>query len=640
MTKLLDSVNTPEDLKKLTIPELKQLAIEIREFIIEVVSKKGGHLASSLGVVELTLALLKNYSPPQDKIIWDVSHQAYAYKIVTERKEKFRTLREFGGISGFTRREESEYDTFGTGHSSTSISAAAGIAFARDLKKEKFGIAAVIGDGSMTGGMVYEAFNNLANIKSNLLIILNDNEMSIASNVGAMAKYFNRLITGNFYNIAKDDIEDFITKRFTTYGKKFVKLTHKVEESIKGLILPGAVFEEFGIRYFGPIDGHNLDVLVPIIERLKSVKGPVLLHTMTKKGKGYLPSEEDPEFFHSAPSFVIETGEPRVGYNTYTEVVSEAICELAEEDKDIVAITAAMSSGTGLSKFSRIFPERFVDVGIAEQHAVTAAAGMATQGIKPVVAIYSTFLQRAFDQIIHDVALQNLPVVFCIDRGGIVGADGPTHHGVFDLSYLRMIPNMMVMSPKDGKELRNMLYTAVNHAKGPIAIRYPRGRCEEIEPRIPFETIPIGEPEELLKGENIAILAMGHFVSTALKVAKILSDEYDMSITVVNARFVKPINVDFIKNIVAEHKLIYTVEDNVVAGGFGSGINEIIDRYKLGKIHCKILGFPDKFIEHGAPEILYEKYSLTPPKIAQTIVADLKTHHLLKGEVLKKVGSS
>lgn len=622
MPKILDNVNSPDDLKKLKVADLKLLSEEIREEIINVVSKNGGHLSSNLGVIELTIALLKVFSPPQDKIIFDVSHQSYAYKILTGRKDRFSTIRQYKGISGFQKISESEYDSFGTGHSSTSISAALGMAFARDLKKENFNIAAVIGDGSMTGGMVFEALNNIGNMKdTNILIVLNDNEMSISPNVGSIASYFNKMITGNFYNVKKEDIESFIKRKFTKIGEKLVQASHKVEESIKGLIFPGMVFEEFGLRYFGPIDGNDLDQLLPVIERLKDIKGPNILHILTKKGMGYKPSESDPEFFHSSPTFDIETGEVKSKTTSWTKVFGDAVCELAEKDESIIAITAAMMSGTGLSDFAEKFPKRFLDVGIAEQHAVTTAAGMATQGIKPIVAVYSTFLQRGFDQVIHDVALQNLNVVFCLDRAGIVGNDGPTHHGVFDLGYLRMIPNMVVMAPKDGNELRNMLYTAVNYNKGPVAIRYPRGNCSAIENG--FIEIKIGEPEIIINGKDVAILAIGNFVEKAVAVAKILKDKFNKEITVVNTRFVKPISIDFLKKVFADHKHVFTMEDNNLMGGFGSGINELVEEHNLADKPCVRFGFPDQFVEHGNNEFLYRDYGLNPDQIAKKIAEEL-----------------
>lgn len=624
---LLSNIDTPDDLKGLSIDELKQLAEEIRTLIIEVVSSTGGHLASSLGTVELCIALHYVFNTPGDKIFWDVSHQTYAHKILTGRKDRFHTLRQKDGLSGFSRPAESPYDEFVAGHASTSIAAALGAAIARDRNQQNHNVIAVIGDGAMTGGLAYEALNNLGQLGIDMLIILNDNEMSIARNVGAITRIFTRLITHNFYNIAKEDLEDFIRKFARRLGSRLVKFTQRVEESIKGLIVPGIFFEEMGIRYIGPINGNDLPQLIGTLKKVKSLRGPRLLHILTKKGKGYPPAEEQPEKFHSAPPFVIETGETKKSGLTYTEVFGKALCELAQKDKKIVAITAAMPDGTGLREFADSFPERFFDVGIAEACAVTLAAGMARSGLKPVVCIYSTFLQRAFDQIIHDVALQNLPVLFAIDRAGIVGQDGPTHHGMFDLSYLRLIPGMSIMAPKDDLELRSMLYTVLSQDKfGPVAIRYPRGKSPGLSAGVKtgeFNSIPWSKAELLYEGDTGIILAVGHFVELALKTADLLKKD-GIKIAVANMRFVKPLDEEFLQWVAENYDNIFSLEDNTVVGGFGSGVNELFVLKNFTHRQCIPFGFPDKFIEHGKPAELYEQYGLTPQHLSEVI----KTHIL------------
>ena len=618
---ILDKVNTPEDVKKLSVEELKQLADEIRQFIVSVVEKTGGHLASSLGVVELTLALLKVFSPPKDEIVWDVGHQSYPYKILTGRKDRFYTLRQFGGISGFPSIKESPYDAFGVGHSSTSISAALGIKVGKRLRGEYGHVIAVIGDGALTAGEAYEGLNNAGQLKEDLIVILNDNEMSISKNIGAISNYLTKLTTGENLRKAKERLE-YVTKRI--FGDKVYKGLKRVEDLIvKGLFPPGMLFEELGFRYVGPIDGHDISTLITTLQNVSKMKGPTLVHVLTKKGKGYPPAEEKPEKFHGVSPKKAKTGIKNVP--TYTEVFSKTLIEIAERDDRIVGITAAMPSGTGLDKFKERFPERYFDVGIAEQHAVTFAAGLARKGLKPVVAIYSTFLQRAYDQIVHDVALQELPVVFAIDRAGLVGEDGATHHGLFDLSYLRSVPNMVVAAPKDEEELRHLLYTAVN-SDVPFAIRYPRGRGYGVAVREPLRKIPIGSWEILKDGSDAVIIATGWPVCQALEAAERLERE-GISVSVVNARFVKPIDEDLLKKLAVRFPLIFTVEENTVVGGFGSAVDEFLVSWYRGKIIN--IGIPDKFVEHGSQEHLRKMVGLDSDGIYA------KVKEVLSSRVLK-----
>ena len=595
MQLVLEKVNYPEDIKKLSKEELEQLARELREFIISVVEKTGGHLASSLGVVELTIALLRVFSPPEDEIVWDVGHQSYPYKILTGRKEKFHTLRQYGGISGFPSIKESPYDAFGTGHSSTSISAALGIRVAKRLKGEEGKVIAVIGDGALTAGQAYEGLNNAGQLGEDLIVILNDNEMSISKNIGAISNYLTKLTTGESLRRAKERLEE-VTKKL--FGEKVYKGLKRVEDLIvKGLFPPGMLFEELGFRYVGPIDGHDIETLETTLKNVSKMKGPTLVHVLTKKGKGYRPAEERPDKFHGV-SPRKSSPEPRPP--TYTEVFATTLIDVAEKDERIVGITAAMPSGTGLDRFKERFPGRYFDVGIAEQHAVTFAAGLSKEGLKPVVAIYSTFLQRAYDQIIHDVALQELPVVFAIDRAGLVGEDGATHHGAFDLSYLRAIPNMIVSAPKDEEELRHLIYTAIKSGK-PFAVRYPRGRGYGVKIREPLREIPVGSWEVLREGKDLLILATGWPVYQALKASEELLKE-GVEATVVNARFIKPLDEELLKGLAERHRFIMTVEENVVKGGFGSAVDEFLAPWYCGKLVN--LGIPDRFIEHGSQELL------------------------------------
>lgn len=624
LSPILPRINSPADMKSLNENQLTLLAQEIREEIIRTVSKNGGHLASSLGTVELAIALHYVFDTPRDKIVWDVGHQAYAHKLLTGRRDRFYTLRQDGGISGFLKRAESAYDAFDAGHSSTSISAALGITAAKCFKGEKAKIIAVIGDGSMTAGLAFEGLNQAGHLDKNLIVILNDNEMSISKNVGALSAYFSRKLTGRTVVRFKKDVERRL-KSLSGVGENIIHVLKKVEESFKGFFTPGMLFEALKFEYIGPISGHDFGELIPILRNLEHLEGPVLVHVLTKKGKGYKPAEERPDLYHGVGPFDIETGEIRVNLNcpmSYTKVFGNTLIRLASEDKKIVAITAAMPEGTGLNDFSEKFPERFFDVGIAEQHAVTFAAGLASEGLSPVVAIYSTFLQRAYDQIAHDVCLPNLPVTFALDRGGIVGEDGPTHHGLFDFAYLRHLPNMVVMAPKDENELQHMLYTAVKHP-GPAAVRYPRGAGEGIPLDQCLNIIPIGKAEVLREGDDLLILAIGVTVNMAVQAAKLLA-ESGISATVVNSRFVKPLDEELIVSRAQRSKAVLTVEEHVLDGGFGSAILELFERRNILDKPLKRIGVPDRFVEHGSQKKLRERYGLTAESIAEAGLSLLK----------------
>jgi len=616
---LLDSIDSPEDLRKLDIPQLVQLAGEIRARIIDVVSRKGGHLAPSLGAVELTIALHYVFDTPRDKIIWDVGHQAYAHKLITGRRESFETLRQYKGISGFCRRDESPYDVFGAGHASTSISAALGIACARDLAGEDYKVIAVIGDGAMTGGLAFEGINNAGSLKKDIIVILNDNRMSISPNVGALSRYFTDVITGETYNRIKNDIWNLMGKLSRFGGGRLREVISELDKLVKSLIAPGIFFEKLGFRYFGPIDGHSHSHLINVFRQIKKLKGPILIHVYTTKGKGYSFAEVDARRFHGLGRFEKLTGVCTEGKEglTFSEVFGKTLVEIAKDRKDVVAITAAMCDGTGLKPFSEAFPDRFYDVGIAEGHAVTFAAGLAVGGAKPVVAIYSTFLQRAFDHMIHDVALQNLPVVFAIDRGGLVGEDGPTHHGVFDLSYLRQIPNMTVMAPKDEDELRSMLRFAVDYNRGPIAIRYPRGSCKGYITSGDYSEIEYGRCEVMREGNDVTILAVGSMVWPSVEAADMLLKE-GISASVVNMRFVKPLDAAFLRGL---HGKVVTVEENSLEGGFGSAVVEFLKDNGIGDVKIKRLGIPDRFIEHGKRDILLREVELDREGIFRSVLS-------------------
>ncbi|MGI6648384.1 MAG: 1-deoxy-D-xylulose-5-phosphate synthase [Bacillota bacterium] len=621
--RLLDTINHPEELKSLNTNQLTQLANEIREELVATVSKTGGHLAPNLGVVELTLALHQVFNTPRDQIVWDVGHQSYVHKLLTGRRTQFATLRQLGGLSGFPKRTESVHDAFGTGHSSTSISAALGLALARDLKYEQHHVIAVIGDGALTGGMAFEALNHAGHLRTNLIVVLNDNEMSIANNVGALSRYLNRLRTEPVYFRSKEEVESLL-RRIPKIGTRVLSAVDRFKDAVKYLVVPGVLFEELGFTYLGPIDGHNLPAVRDILKNAKQVEGPVLVHLLTKKGKGYGPAERNPDKYHGIGPFNIANGQPQAGANkpSYTEIFGQTLVRQAEQDKRVLAITAAMPSGTGLEEFARRFPERFFDVGIAEQHAVTLAAGLACQGFRPVVAVYSTFLQRAYDQVMHDVCLQNLPVVLAIDRAGLVGEDGATHQGIFDIAFLRHIPNLTIMAPKDENELQHCLETA-RGINGPVAVRYPRGAGRGIQLDSEFQSLTIGQAEVIRDGQDLVIIAVGPMVYTAVNAAMIL-EEQGRSVAVINARFVKPLDEALILHYALKTQRLITLEEHCLAGGFGSAVAELINRqsrtwkpeYSPELLH---LGIPDEFVEHGSPDSLREIYGLTPSGIVQAI---------------------
>lgn len=609
---ILEKIESPDDIKQLDKNELARLAAEIRKTIVEVVSTNGGHLASSLGVVELTIALHFVFDVPKDKLIWDVGHQSYAHKLLTGRRNRFHTLRKYEGLSGFTRSSESPYDAFSTGHSSTSISAGLGIACAKQLKKEKTKVIAVIGDGSMTAGIAFEGLNQTGDTHKDkdLIVVLNDNDMSITHNVGALSSFLSRKFSAKYLQEWRKDFGEFL-KNLPKIGDDVYQFAKRSEESFKAFVTPGMLFEAFNFEYFGPIDGHNLNHLIKIMENIRNINEPVLLHVTTRKGKGYPPAEKNPVYFHGVGSFEVETGICKGVSSpipTYTDVFGITMMKLAEKDPKVVAVTAAMPEGTGLVEFSKKFPDRFYDVGIAEQHGVTFAAGMATEGFKPVVAIYSTFLQRGYDQILHDVCLESLPVVFAIDRGGIVGEDGPTHHGLFDFSYLRSIPNMVVMAPKDENELARMMATAISH-QGPIAIRYPRGKgvgvCLDEDPA----PLDIGKAEIVTQGNDILILAIGRCVSEALKAEQILT-ERGLGVSVVNCRFVKPIDSALICRLAAEIPRVITIEEHMLHGGFGSAVLECLADAGVHGCLVRRIGIADTFVGHGPQDLLRSKYQI------------------------------
>ena len=608
----LDKINKPSDIKKLSRDELKLLAKELRSFIIDSVSKTGGHLSSNLGVIELTIALHYVYNCPNDQIIWDVGHQTYAHKILTGRRNKMHTLRQKNGISGFPRRSESKFDSFGTGHSSTSISAALGISEAFKINKSKYRAIAVIGDGAMTAGMAFEGLNNAGNTENDILVILNDNDMSISDNVGALNNYLAKLLSGKLYGGIKRSGKAVFSKI-----PPVLELARKTEEHVKGMVIPGTLFEEFGFNYIGPIDGHDLNALIDTLSNIKSLQGPQFFHVATKKGYGYEPAENNPNKFHGVSKFDPQNGNTKKTneLKTFTEVFSEWIMDTGAQEPKLCAITPAMSDGSGLNKFSKKYPKRFFDVGIAEQHALTFAAGLACQNLKPVVAIYSTFLQRAYDQLIHDIALQNISMLFAIDRAGIVGADGATHSGNFDISYLRCIPNIIIMTPSDENECYQMLRTGFLF-NGICAVRFPRGHGVGAKINKKIKLLPIGKAKKIRSGKKIAILAFGPLLSTALEVAE------ELNATLIDMKFVKPIDNQMIENCTKNHKVIVTIEDNSILGGAGSAVLEIISKNNL---ICKTLclGIPDNFIEHGTQEEIYKLCGLDKNSIIKKIVKQL-----------------
>lgn len=616
---VLEKIQKENDIKNLEPEELPVLAEEIRQFLIEKISVTGGHLASNLGVVELTMALHLAFDLPQDKLIWDVGHQAYTHKLLTGRKAGFDDLRKYGGMSGFPKRKESECDAFDTGHSSTSISAGLGYVAARELTGEKHSVVSVIGDGSLTGGMAYEALNNASRLKSNFIIVLNDNNMSISENVGGMSRYLNGLRTAQAYTDLKKGVEDTL-KRIPVKGERIVHQMRKTKSGIKQLFVPGMFFEDMGITYLGPVDGHDVRKLVKILKEARRVNHAVLVHVMTKKGKGYGPAEENPARFHGTGPFDIETGEPKTsgGVDSYTDVFSKVLTDIGKKDEKVVAITAAMADGTGLSRFARRFPDRFFDVGIAEEHAMTFAAGLAAGGMKPVFAVYSSFLQRAFDQTIHDVCLQNLPVVIAVDRGGLVGSDGETHQGVFDLSFLSMIPNLTVMSPKNRWEMADMLRFAVDFPY-PVALRYPRGSAYEGMRRF-RAPIEYGRSEVLYEEEDIAVIFVGHMAELADEVRRKLK-ETGYACSLINARFVKPLDTELLDELSKDHRMFVTIEENVLTGGFGEQVQDHVARAKLG-VYVRAIGISDDYVEHGSVDVLRKEVGLDCDTIVRQVITD------------------
>lgn len=615
---LLFQVDSPKDIRNFSARQLKMLCSEIREYMVDVVSQIGGHFGGGLGAVELTVALHKVFNTPEDKVVWDTGHQAYPHKILTGRRDELITIRQYQGLSGFLKRSESEYDAFGAGHASTSISAALGMAEANKLNKSNGKVIAVIGDGAMTGGMAYEAMNNSGVLKSNIIVVLNDNNMSIAPNVWQISNYFTEMISHPEYNRFKGAIWD-LTGKLDNFGDRLRRVAARLESGIKSIITPGMLFEALGFRYFGPVNGHNINQLVKLFEYIKPLQGPILVHAITEKGKGYKPAEGHIQKLHASTPFDKITGEAfkKAGPASYTQIFGEALVEIVKENPKVVGITAAMPDGTGLNLLQKECPDNYFDVGIAEEHAVTFSAGLATQGIKPVVSIYSSFLQRGFDQIIHDVALQKLDVIFVLDRAGLVGADGPTHHGTFDLTYLRMIPNMVIMSPKDESELRDMLYTAIMYKDGPVAIRYPRGNALGVKLINGFKELPIGIGEMLREGADIALLAVGNMVEYSNIAADKLEEE-GIHASIFNMRFVKPLDTKLLDEIHNRFDKIITLEENTIVGGFGSGVLEYFNE-KNYKNNILRLGIPDKFIDHGTQLQLHKEVGLDPDSIFEKV---------------------
>lgn len=617
---LLDQIDSPEDIRSMSVAELEELAADVRKTIVTTVSRTGGHLAPSLGVVELTLALHKVFDSPIDKIIWDVGHQSYTHKLITGRREQFSTLRQYRGMSGFPKFSESQYDAFETGHSSTSISAGLGMTVAKDIKGDDHRAIAVIGDGSMTAGLAFEALNHAGHLDKNLIVVLNDNEMSISPNVGALSSFLSRKLTGKTMSRVKAHLVDKL--QVSDVGENILNILKKSEESFKSFFTPGMLFEAFKFNYVGPIDGHNLEDLLETLETVRdTAKSPTLIHVLTTKGKGYKPAETNPDIFHGIGPFDIETGKPKSSgptQATYTGVFGKTITRMARKDDRIIAISAAMVSGTGLKEFAEEFPDRFFDVGIAEQHALTFSAGLAVEGFRPVAAIYSSFFQRALDQIIHDICIPNLPVTLAVDRAGVVGDDGPTHHGVFDLSFMRFIPNMVVMAPADENELQHMLYTAVNY-NGPTAVRYPRGAGEDVQLDDKLESIPIGRGKLMREGDDVLLLPVGNRVYPALAAAELLGEK-GISAAVINPRYVKPLDAELICEWARKTGRVVTIEDNAGMGGFGSSILELFSRQGVNCVQTRILAHPDQFIEHGPQKTLWESSRLDAKSIASAAI--------------------
>lgn len=618
---MLEKVNEPNDLKNLTIKEKEQLAEEIREKLIDIVSNNGGHLASNLGVVELTIAIESVFDLPKDKVVWDVGHQTYVYKMLTGRKEQMKNIRKLNGIAGFPKTNESKYDSFNTGHSSTSISAAMGMAKARDIKKQKNNVIAVIGDGALTGGMALEALNHVGSSQTKMMVILNDNEMSISKNIGGINMFLSKLRARKAYTVSNKSGKKVIYK-IPIVGEKLVKIIQRAKQSMKQLIIPKMFFEDIGFKYLGPVDGHNIEDLEILLSRAKDLEEPVLIHVLTKKGKGYKYAEQNPDRFHAISSFNKEDGTlKKKKAKDYSAIFGEKLIDMAEKNEKIVAITAAMKDGTGLNEFAKKYPNRFFDVGIAEQHAVTFAAGLAKEGMVPFVPIYSSFYQRAYDQVIHDVCMQNLPVIMCVDRSGIVGADGETHQGIFDMSFFKIVPNISIMAPKNFKELQDMMELAVN-LKRPVVIRYPRGTegSEKFENQ---EKIVLGEPEILQNGNDVTIIAIGNQVDKAIKISKELKKQ-NIIAEVINTRFLKPLNEEKIIKSISKTKFLVTIEDSTIIGGLASTINEMILKNKIANIKIKNFAYPDIFVEHGKVKEIEEKYKLDERNIFQFIKGNIK----------------
>lgn len=630
--KYLNTINYPADLRKYSVKELRAISGEVREFLIDSVSKTGGHFGAGLGAVELAVALHYAFNTPEDKLVWDTGHQAYPHKILTGRKDRMDTMRQLNGLSGFLKRSESEYDAFGAGHASTAISAALGIATARDYAKKNYKVVAIVGDGSLTGGMAYEAMNNAGLLKKNLIVIINDNQMvslsSLHPTLWSFHNYFSEVLTHPTYNKFKANVWE-LTGKLDSFGDRLRTVAQKVEKGVKAVITPGMLFEALGFRYFGPFNGHNVVKLVEIFQHVKDMNGPILIHTITEKGKGYLPAEQEATRLHGVTPFDKITGiSPKKADElpAYTTIFGKAMVEVCKQHPNVVGITAAMPDGTGLTILQKEMPERFFDVGIAEQHAVTFAAGMATEGYIPVVAIYSTFLQRAYDQLIHDCAIQHLHVVFVLDRGGLVGADGATHHGVLDLAYLRCVQGMVIMAPKDEQELRDMLYTAVEYKQGPIALRYPRANALGVPVREGFKLMEIGKSETVRSGKDVAILAVGNMVPNAVEAAKNLAKD-GIEAEIVNVRFIKPMDETMIQSIASRFDSVMTIEDGTVIGGFGSAVLETLNKFGISHVSVKVHGIPDQFIEHGTPNELHSMLRLDSVGIAEVVKEFLSSKH-------------
>ena len=619
MSKFLSQIDNPQDLKKIAIPDLPSLAKEIRDTLLETISKTGGHLSSNLGVVELTMAMHYVFDSPRDKFVWDVGHQSYVHKLLTGRRDKFNTLRQYEGLCGFTRRAESEHDHWNCGHGGTSISAALGFAKARDLKNEKSDVVAVIGDGSLTAGMAFEGLNHTGHIKNDMIVVLNDNEMSISANVGGMSAHLSKIMTGQVMLKIKQEIGELLLS-VPGVGKEITRYAHKIDEAIKGVFIPGRLFEDLGFRYVGPIDGHDIEALIESFSTVRNLKGPTLMHVITRKGKGYEQAEEKADVWHGAKPFNISTGEfhKKKSNPAYTNVFAEALIELAKEDEKVIGITAAMPDGTGISKFGKAFPDRTFDVGMAEQHGVAFAGALAIEGFRPVAAIYSTFLQRAYDQVVHDICLMNLSVTFAMDRAGIVGEDGATHQGMYDIAFLRTLPNMVIMAPKNENELRHMLKTCVYH-DGPIAIRYPRGSGLGVHLDPVMKELPIGKGEVLQDGKDVAIFAYGHTVDWAQTVAGRLEKE-GVSVAVINARFAKPIDKELIVRYAIKARCMITTEEHSLKGGFGSAVLEALQEEQMIHVPVKCIGVEDIVLEHGAPDIQRRNLKLDPDGMFETIM--------------------